>query len=59
MTPARLDKQADLGDSGIGNYAELEHSLPRGDQALLTPKETQQAMASCTACCYGSTHDNS
>jgi len=44
MTPARTDKQADLAGPGIGNYAELEHSLPQDYRTLLTPKETQQAI---------------
>jgi hypothetical protein len=44
MTTARADKQADLAGPDIGNYEELEKILPQDYQALLTPKETQQAI---------------
>jgi aspartate--ammonia ligase len=38
------DKKADLVGSGIGNYAELEKTLPQDYSSLLTPKETQKAV---------------
>jgi len=38
------DKKADLVGPGIGNYAELEKSLPQDYFSLLTPKETQKAV---------------
>ncbi len=38
------DKKADLAGPGIGDYAELEKILPQDYNALLTPKETQQAI---------------
>jgi aspartate--ammonia ligase len=39
-----LDKAADLAGPGIGNYDELRHILPHDYHAILTPKETQQAI---------------
>jgi aspartate--ammonia ligase len=44
MTTLAMDKNADLAGPGIGNYEELEKILPRDYHALLTPKETQQAI---------------
>lgn len=40
------DKRADLAGPGIGNYTQLETVLPVGYASLLTPKETQIAIAS-------------
>jgi aspartate--ammonia ligase len=37
------DKKADLAGPGIGNYAELEKTLPQDYNSLLSPKETQIA----------------
>ncbi len=37
------DKKADLAGPGIGNYDELEKTLPQDYSSLLTPKETQIA----------------
>ena len=42
---AALDKTADLAGPGIGDYAELEHVLPDDYMPLLTPNETQRALA--------------
>lgn len=39
------DKKDDLAGPGIGNYDELEKALPTGYSSLLTPKETQIAIA--------------
>jgi len=44
MSTLVLDKKADLAGPGIGDYNELEKSLPRGYRSLLTPKETQRAI---------------
>jgi aspartate--ammonia ligase len=44
MTTARADKQADLAGPGTGNYAALEKILPQDYRALLSPRETQQAI---------------
>jgi len=38
------DKKADLVGPGIGNYDELEKTLPQDYSSLLTPKETQKAV---------------
>jgi aspartate--ammonia ligase len=38
------EKQADLAGPGMGNYAELETTLPRDYTSLLSPKETQRAL---------------
>jgi len=38
------DKKADLAGPGIGDYAELEKSLPSDYRSLLSPKETQEAI---------------
>ena len=38
------DKKADLAGPGIGNYEELDAVLPLDYAALLTPRETQQAL---------------
>jgi aspartate--ammonia ligase len=38
------DKKADLAGPGIGNYAELEKTLPQDYAPLLGPKETQLAV---------------
>jgi aspartate--ammonia ligase len=40
-----LDKTADLAGPGIGDYAELERLLPDDYMPLLTPNETQRALA--------------
>lgn len=40
-----LEKKADLAGPGIGNYEEVERVLPRDYHALLSPKETQRAIA--------------
>ena len=37
-------KKADLAGPGIGNYEDVEKTLPHDYQSLLTPKETQQAI---------------
>jgi aspartate--ammonia ligase len=37
------DKKADLAGPGIGDYTELEKTLPQDYSSLLTPKETQIA----------------
>jgi len=42
---ATIDKTADLAGPGIGDYAELEHVLPHDYAPLLTPNETQRALA--------------
>ena len=42
---ASLDKTADLAGPGIGDYAELEQVLPDDYTPLLTPNETQRALA--------------
>lgn len=39
------NKRADLAGPGIGNYADLEKILPTDYSSLLTPKETQIALA--------------
>jgi aspartate--ammonia ligase len=44
MSTTVLDKKADLAGPGIGDYHELERILPVDYHALLTPKETQQAI---------------
>ena len=38
------DKTADLAGPGIGNYPDLEKVLPDDYEALLTPRETMQAL---------------
>ncbi|MGB2821984.1 MAG: aspartate--ammonia ligase [Phycisphaerae bacterium] len=38
------DKKADLAGPGIGDYDELEKTLPEDYQSLLTPSQTQQAV---------------
>jgi aspartate--ammonia ligase len=38
-------KTADLAGPGIGDYADLEQVLPDGYTSLLTPNETQRALA--------------
>ncbi len=43
--PASLDKRADLAGPGIGSYEELERILPKDYDPLLSPKETQRAIA--------------
>jgi aspartate--ammonia ligase len=40
-----LDKKADLAGPGIGSYEELEKVLPDDYTPLLSPRETQQAIA--------------
>jgi len=42
---ATIDKTADLAGPGIGDYAELEQVLPHDYAPLLTPNETQRALA--------------
>ncbi len=42
---AALDKTADLAGPGIGDYADLERVLPDDYTPLLTPNETQRALA--------------
>ena len=37
------DKKADLAGPGIGDYSELEKTLPKDYNSLLSPKETQLA----------------
>ena len=39
------DKKADLAGPGIGTYEEVERALPKDYESLLTPKETQIALA--------------
>jgi aspartate--ammonia ligase len=39
------NKTADLAGPGIGNYAELEKSLPTDYRSLLDPKDTQRALS--------------
>ena len=46
MLTVDRDKRADLAGPGIGDYAELEKLLPQDYRALLSPKETQQAIFS-------------
>ncbi len=41
-----VDKKADLAGPGIGDYDELKKILPDDYSSLLTPKETQRAIAS-------------
>ena len=38
------DKKADLAGPGIGDYDELEKTLPQDYSSLLTPRETQKAV---------------
>ena len=38
------DKKSDLAGPGIGDYNELEKTLPQDYVSLLTPKETQKAL---------------
>ncbi len=38
------DKKADLAGPGIGNYDELEKTLPQDYSSLLTPMETMNAL---------------
>ncbi len=38
------DKKADLAGPGIGDYAELDKTLPQDYTSLLSPKETQNAI---------------
>ncbi len=40
-----IDKTVDLAGPGIGDYAELEQLLPDDYRPLLTPNETQRALA--------------
>ena len=42
---ATIDKTADLAGPGIGDYSELERILPNDYVPLLTPNETQRALA--------------
>ena len=41
---SQASKKADLAGPGIGDYDELEKTLPRDYNPLLSPKETQQAI---------------
>jgi aspartate--ammonia ligase len=43
-TDSQSSKRADLAGPGIGDYAELEQTLPGDYNPLLTPKETQKAI---------------
>jgi len=43
--PPAADKRADLAGPGIGSYEELERILPRDYASLLSPKDTQRAIA--------------
>ena len=38
------DKKADLAGPGIGNYDELEKTLPTDYEPLLSPKERMKAV---------------
>jgi aspartate--ammonia ligase len=38
------DKEADLAGPGIGDYAELEKTLPQDYSSLLSPRDTQDAI---------------
>jgi len=38
------DKKADLAGPGIGNYEDVERSLPTDYRSLLSPRETQKAI---------------
>lgn len=40
------DKKDDLAGPGIGNYEEVEKTLPQNYDSLLTPRETQKAIFS-------------
>jgi len=44
MSTLTYDKQADLAGPGIGDYNELERSLPNDYRSLLNRRETQQAI---------------
>jgi aspartate--ammonia ligase len=44
MSTLVIDKKGDLAGPGIGNYSELEKTLPRDYHSLLPPRETQQAI---------------
>jgi len=44
MSTHVLDKTADLAGPGVGDYSELEKTLPSDYDSLLSPKETQQAI---------------
>jgi aspartate--ammonia ligase len=44
MVDTQAVKKADLAGPGIGDYSELEKTLPQNYHPLLTPKETQQAL---------------
>ena len=44
MTSLVMDKKADLAGPGIGDYLELEKTLPTDYHSLLSKKETQQAI---------------
>jgi aspartate--ammonia ligase len=45
MEQQNTDKKADLAGPGIGTYEEIERVLPNDYKSLLTPKETQVAVA--------------
>ena len=44
MSTLTLDKKADLAGPGIGDYNELEKTLPKNYHSLLNPRETQYAI---------------
>jgi aspartate--ammonia ligase len=44
MATLTYDKQADLAGPGIGDYNELERSLPNDYRSLLNKRDTQQAI---------------
>jgi len=44
MSTLLVDKKADLAGPGIGDYRELAKILPHDYQALINPRETQQAI---------------
>jgi aspartate--ammonia ligase len=44
VSPA-VDKKADLAGPGIGSYEQIETILPAGYDPLLTPRQTQKAIA--------------
>jgi len=39
-----MNKESDLAGPGIGNYDDLEHSLPDNYEALLSPRERMEAV---------------
>ena len=47
---AVTDKEADLAGPGIGNYGELETTLPEDYEALLSPMDTMRAVFAIKSC---------